>query len=264
MSAKSATTRRSGSRRQNQRQSELVLINNNVTAIKEGPTQKHWTKHDLKIVRPLTENQHDMFRQYFQGDNIVAFGSAGTGKSFLALYLALCDILDGNKPQERIIIVRSAVTTRELGFMPGSLDEKIALFETPYKDILQELFGRINTYENMKEADLIRFTVTSYIRGITWDNAVIIVDEGQNMTDHEIHSIMTRVGTNSRVVFTGDLAQNDLVSGKRAEKSGMKRLLKVIERMPEFSTVCFTTEDIVRSDFVKSWIVASEQVGPED
>lgn len=240
--------------------SELILINNNARAVEEGPIKKHWTKHDLRTVRPLTENQHDMFRQYFQGDNIVAYGSAGTGKTFICLYLAMCDVLDGNKPQDHIIIVRSAVTTRELGFMPGTLEEKVALFENPYRDILNELFGRFGTYDNMKEANLIRFVTTSYVRGLTWDDAVIIVDEGQNMTDHEIHSIMTRVGNNSRVIFTGDLAQNDLINGKKTEKSGMKRMLKIIEKMDEFSSVCFTTEDIVRSDFVKAWIVASESV----
>jgi phosphate starvation-inducible protein PhoH len=254
MSAK--RSRRQGS----EKQTELILIHNNTRATTEGPTPKHWTKHDLRAVRPLTDTQHDMFRQYFQGDNIVAYGSAGTGKTFLGLYLAMCDVLDGNKPQDHVIIVRSAVTTRELGFMPGTLEEKTSLFEMPYRDIIGELFGRFGTYDNMKDANLIRFLTTSYVRGLTWDNAVIVVDEGQNMTDHEIHSIMTRVGNNSRVVFTGDLAQNDLVNGKRSEKTGMKRLLKIIEKMDEFSSVCFGTNDIVRSDFVKSWIVACESV----
>lgn len=245
------------SRRQAAIKSELILINNNLKAIEEGPAKKRWTKHDLKAVRPLTQNQHEMFRQYFQGDNIVAYGSSGTGKTYLALYLAMCDVLDGNKPQDHIIIVRSAVTTRDLGYMPGTLEEKVALFENPYRDILNDLFGKFGTYDSMKEQNIIRFVTTSYIRGLTWDNAIIIVDEGQNMTDHEIHSIMTRVGHNSRVIFTGDLAQNDLNS-KTKEKTGMKRLLKIIEKMKEFSSICFTIDDIVRSDFVKSWIIASE------
>ena len=249
------------SRRQTAK-AELILINNNVEAIKEGPTKKHWTKHDIKTIRPLTSNQHNMFRQYFQGDNIVAYGSAGTGKTFLALYLALSDIIDGNKSQDHIVIVRSAVATRDLGFMPGTLEEKVSLFENPYRDVLSELFGRLNTYDNMKEAGLIRFVTTSYVRGLTWDNAIIVVDEGQNMTSHEIHSIMTRVGNNSRIIFTGDLAQNDLVT-KRSENSGMKRMLKITEQMKEFSSVCFTTDDIVRSEFVKSWIVACESVKDE-
>jgi phosphate starvation-inducible protein PhoH len=247
-------------RRQSNRSSELILINNNIKAVEEGPVRKHWTKHDIKTIRPLTANQHNMFSQYFKGDNLVAYGSAGTGKTFLALYLALCDVLDGNKPQDHVIIVRSAVTTRELGFMPGTLEEKVSLFENPYRDILNELFGRFGTYDNMKEANLIRFVTTSYVRGVTWDDALVVIDEGQNMTSHEIHSIMTRIGNNSRVIFTGDLAQNDLTNGKRAESSGMKRMLKIAEKMKEFSSVYFTVDDIVRSEFVKSWIIASESV----
>lgn len=253
------------SRRQSsERHSELVLMHHNVKAIEEGPTRKHWTKHDIRSVRPLTDNQHEMFQQYFQGDNLVAYGSSGTGKTFLALYLAMCDVLDGNKPQDHVMIVRSAVTTRDLGFLPGTLEEKVALFEMPYRDIMSELFGRVNTYDNMKEANLVRFLTTSYIRGVTWDNAIIIVDEGQNMTEHEINSVMTRVGNNSRIIFTGDLLQDDLGSGKRSEKTGMKRLLKVIKKMDEFSSVGFTTKDIVRSEFVKSWIIANEMVSSDD
>ena len=250
-------------RRSSSKDTDVILLNN-LKAVEEGPTKKHWSKHDLRSVRPLTENQHSMFTQYFQGDNLVAYGSAGSGKTFLALYLAACDILDGNKPQDHIIIVRSAVPSRELGFMPGTLEEKISLYEMPYRDILSELFGRFGTYDNMKEANLVRFLTTSYIRGITWDDAIVIVDEGQNMTEHEINSIMTRIGHNSRIIFTGDLAQNDLINGKRTEKTGMKRLLKVIENMSEFSSVCFTTKDIVRSEFVKSWIIANEILGETD
>jgi phosphate starvation-inducible protein PhoH len=251
-------TRRHGT----DRQTELYLVNN-VKAIEEGPSRKHWTKHDICSVRPLTETQHDMFQQYFQGDSMVVYGSAGTGKTFLALYLAMCDVLDGTKPQDHIIIVRSAVTTRDLGFMPGSLEEKVALFEMPYRDIMAELFGRPGTYDNMKDANLIQFITTSYVRGLTWDNAIIVIDEGQNMTDHEIHSIMTRVGNNSRIMFTGDLAQNDLINGKRGDKTGMKRMLRIVEKMSEFSSICFSTQDIVRSEFVKSWIIASEKVEDE-
>ena len=240
-----------------------VLMMNNTRAIEEGPSKKHWSKHDLKSIRPLTDNQHNMFMQYFQGDSIIAYGSAGTGKTYIALYLAMCDILDGNKPQDRIIIVRSAVPTRELGYMPGTLDEKVSLYEVPYRDILSDLFGRANTYDGMKDAGLIQFITTSYIRGLTWDNAIIVIDEGQNMTEHEIHSVMTRIGQNTRIIFTGDLSQSDLINGKRSEKTGMKQMLRVIERMKEFSAVCFTVDDIVRSSFVKSWLVACESLESE-
>lgn len=240
-----------------------VILMNNVRAMEEGPTKKRWSKHDLKSVRPLTNNQHDLFQQYFQGDNIVVYGSAGTGKTYLSVFLAMCDVLDGNKPQDHVIIVRSVVTTRDIGFLPGTVEEKVSLFETPYKDILADLCGRTNTYDNMKDVGLIKFIPTSYIRGLTWDNAVVIIEEGQNMTSHEIHSVMTRIGKDTRVLFTGDLGQNDLEHGKKSEKTGMKRLLKVTEQMKEFSSVCFTADDIVRSDFVKSWIIANESI-PEE
>lgn len=244
--------------RQNEELADIYLINNNKRAIAEGPNKKTWSKLDLKSIKPLTDNQHNMFAQYFQGDQLVSYGSAGTGKTYLAFYLAMCDVLDGNRPQNHVVIVRSAVATRDLGHMPGSLEEKTSLFETPYRDILADLFGRVSTYDNMKEANLVRFVTTSYIRGLTWDNAVIIVDEAQNLTWHEINSVMTRVGDNSRVVFTGDLLQTDL-NKRTSEKTGMQRLIATTDMMQQFSSVQFTSADIVRSDLVKAWIVASEQ-----
>jgi phosphate starvation-inducible PhoH-like protein len=170
----------------------------------------------------------------------------------------MCDILDGSLPQKQLVVVRSAVATRDLGFMPGTLEEKTSLFEIPYRDILADLFGRPATYDNMKEAGLIRFVTTSYIRGLTWDNSIIIVDEAQNLTWHEINSVMTRIGENSRIVFTGDLIQTDL-NKKTSEKTGMQRLLATASKMSQFSTVQFTSDDIVRSELVKDWIIASEQ-----
>ncbi len=244
--------------RQTEEQADIYLINNNKKAMVEGPNKKTWSKFDLKSIKPLTDNQHNMFAQYFQDDQLVAFGSAGTGKSYLAFYLAMCDVLDGNRPQTHIVIVRSAVATRDLGYMPGTLEEKTSLFEIPYRDILADLFGRYSTYDNMKEAGLIRFVTTSYIRGLTWDNAVIIVDEAQNLTWHEINSVMTRIGDNSRVIFTGDMLQTDL-NKRTTEKTGMQRLIATASKMPQFSSVQFTSADIVRSELVKAWIVASEQ-----
>lgn len=238
---------------------DLYLIENNRRAAAEGPAiKKTWTKHDLRHIEPLTDSQRDMFQQYLQGDQLVALGSAGTGKSYLAFFLAIRDVLERTQPQDHIIVVRSAVATRDLGFMPGTLEEKTALFEVPYKDILADLFGRASTYENMKDAGKIKFMTTSYIRGLTWDNAIIIVDECQNMTWHEINSIMTRIGENSRIVFTGDLVQTDL-NKRSQERTGMQRLLETIKHMEQFSSVQFTPKDIVRSNLVKSWIIAAEQ-----
>jgi len=244
----------------NGRQAELETISlalvQNGRAMEEGSKRKHWSKHDVKAVKPLTPTQEDMFHAWYDDKHICAHGSAGTGKTFLALYLAIHEIL--GKHQNKIIIVRSAVPTREVGYLPGTLEEKTALYELPYHDIMYELIGRNSTYHDMKEAGLIEFMTTSFIRGLTWDNAIVIVDEGENMTFHEIDSIMTRIGKNTRIIFTGDIKQSDL-DGKKNGVSGMRHALNVFDRMTEFESVQFTKHDIVRSQFVKSWIVASEE-----
>lgn len=232
----------------------------NGAAIAEGPRRKKWTLHDLKTIKPLTVAQEEMFHDWFAGQNIIAAGSAGTGKTFIALYLALNEILHSEAPQKRIVIVRSAVPTREVGFIPGTLEEKIALYELPYHEIFHQLLGRYSSYEDMKRAGFVEFITTSYIRGLTWDNSIVIVDEGQNMNWHEVNSVMTRVGENTRIIFTGDLPQSDLIKSSR-DSTGMSRLVKVAREMPKsFTVVTFTPHDIVRSEFVKQWIVASENV----
>jgi len=235
-----------------------LALSLNGKAQEEGPRRKHWNQHDLKTIKPLTDSQEDLFHSWYNNKNICAYGSAGTGKTFLALYLALSEVL--KRQQSRIIIVRSAVPTRDVGFLPGTLEEKTALYELPYHDILAELVGRNSTYADMKEAGLIEFVSTSFIRGLTWDNAVIVIDEGENMTFHEIDSIMTRVGENTRIIFTGDLKQTDL-DGKKGNTSGMGDALRVFDKMEQFDSIAFNKYDIVRSDFVKSWIIASEQEG---
>lgn len=235
---------------------ELQLIENG-RAMDQGPQKKKkWTKHDVRAIKPLTTTQEDMFHAFYQGQHICAHGSAGTGKTFLALYLAINEIIEQGAGASRIIIVRSPVQLREIGHMPGDLEEKISFFETPYKDIMADLFGRTSTYDNMKEAGIIEFMPTTFIRGLTWDNAIVVVDEGQNMSFHEINSIMTRLGENSRIIFTGDLPQSDLT--RRNDISGMAQFMRIAENMRDFSDVGFTKHDIVRSNFVKQWIIASE------
>jgi len=237
---------------------ELQLVENG-RAMSEGPQRKKkWTKHDIKSIHPLTPAQEEMFHSFFQGQHICAHGSAGTGKTFLALWLALNEVVEQNGSGQ-IVIVRSPVQLREIGHMPGDLDEKLSFFETPYKDILAELCGRFSTYDDMKDAGLVRFMSTTFIRGLTWDNSIVIIDEGQNMTFHEINSVMTRLGQNSRVIFTGDHAQSDL-NAKRNEESGMAKMMKVVDDMESFDSIQFTKEDIVRGDFVKEWIIATEEV----
>lgn len=219
--------------------------------------KKSWTLHDVKYVQPLTNAQEEMFESFIEGNHVVAYGTAGTGKTFIGLYLAVNEILSKESPCKDIVIIRSAVQTREIGHMPGTLEEKISVFEAPYRDILYEIVGRASTYDDMKQAGLIRFLSTSFLRGITWSNSVIIVDEGQNLTFHEIHSIMTRLGENSVLIFLGDVAQDDLIT-KRNDFSGMERMLRVCANMENISLVRFTRDDIVRSDFVREWIIAAE------
>lgn len=235
-----------------------MALSLNGKAIEEGPKRKTWSMHDLKTVHPLTSNQEDMFHAWFNGNHVCAHGSAGTGKTFLAFYLGLTEVLA--QRQNRIVLVRSAVPTREIGYLPGDLEEKVAQYELPYHDILWELVGRPNSYKDMKDNGLIEFQTTSFLRGLTWDNAVVIVEEGQNMTFHEIDSIMTRVGENSRIIFTGDTRQTDLDGSKRLGSEGMTHAMKVFENMEKYSCIEFTKHDIVRSEFVKSWIMACEDV----
>lgn len=232
------------------------LSSNGIIHNEEVPKRKKWSVHDLKSVKPLTSTQEEMIRAFLNGQNICAYGSAGTGKSYVAVYLALNEVLSPNTKQDHIIIVRSVVPTRELGYLPGTLEEKIALYENPYHDIFAEIVGRNSTYKDMKDVKLVNFVTTSFIRGLTWNNAVVVIDEFQNMTIHEIHSVMTRIGINTSVILTGDTQQSDLHHKSNGQGSGMQQMLKVIDKMHEFEKIQFTTDDIIRSSFVKSWIIA--------
>lgn len=246
-------------KRRNGRKAELEYLEMalclNGSAQKEEPKRKHWNKHDLKTIKPLTPTQEDLFHAWYNGYNICAHGSAGTGKTFLATYLALQEIL--SQRQSRIHIVRSAVATRDVGFLPGTLEEKIMQFEAPYHDILWELVGRQSTYQDMKERGLIEFHSTSFLRGLTWDNCIVIVDEAENLTMHEFDNVMTRLGKNTRVIITGDTRQTDLDGSKRMGKEGMSQAMKIFDQMEEFECINFSEHDIVRGDLVKSWIIAS-------
>lgn len=234
-------------------------VSENNKAMIEGPRRKHWTIHDLRSIRPLTPAQEDMFRSFFDGKQICAYGSAGTGKSYIAVWLALNELLRENAKQNRLIIVRSAVPTREQGFLPGTQEEKEMPYERPYRDIFADIVGKTTTYDDMKAAGLVEFTTTSNIRGITWNNAIVITDEVQNMNFQEINSVMTRIGKGTRVITLGDIAQNDL-NKRKNDETGMNRFLAVAQMMGEFEMVLFQKHDIVRSNFCKSWIIACEEV----
>ena len=231
-----------------------------VKARQEGPTRKTWSLHDLKFIRPKTTAQSDMFEHWAQGLNVVAHGSPGTGKTFLAVYLALRELLQPNSQYEKIVVIRSTVPTRDMGFLPGSLEEKMAVYEQPYKDIFDELIHYHNTYRHMKEAGKVEFMSTSFMRGTTFRDTLVILDEFQSANFLELHTVVTRMGEGSRLILCGDLKQSDLTHSKH-DKSGFSDFMRVAERHSAFALVPFTHNDIVRSAFVKKWIIACEEIG---
>jgi phosphate starvation-inducible protein PhoH len=214
---------------------------------------------DIDKIQPLTDNQARFFDAYQRGDYFIMLnGSAGTGKSFIAVYKALEEVLDKTNPFNRVVIVRSAVQGRDMGFTPGSAEDKMSLYEQPYVQICQTLFNRHDAYELLKEQRKIEFISTSFLRGCTWDDAIIIVDEMQNLSWVEISTAMTRVGYRSKIVFCGDYRQTDL-NRKSNDRSGLQKFHEVAKTMPSFTNIEFTTDDIVRSSLVKEFLVAVEQ-----
>lgn len=213
-------------------------------------------KPTLKPVKPITINQSKIFKAFSGGKHLLIHGYAGTGKSFLAIYLALRAIEEGQ--YKKLIIIRSTVPSRTQGFLPGTEEEKAAVYESPYRSIVDDLYGRSGSYNRMKEAKVIEFMSTSFLRGNTLDNAVILIDEVQNLNDGEANTVMTRPGENVRVVICGDFRQNDLATKK--DESCIQPLLKTIGKMGSFHSVEMQIDDIVRSDFVREWIIAREHL----
>jgi len=205
------------------------------------------------------------FDAYKQGKNLFAYGCAGTGKTFIALYLALKEVLNTITPYEKIYIVRSLVATREIGFLPGDHEDKSSLYQIPYKNMVKYMFEMSSDaefdmlYGGLKSQETISFWSTSFIRGTTLDNAIIIVDECQNLNFHELDSIITRVGENCKILFCGDATQTDLV--RQNEKNGIIDFTKILHAMPEFECIEFGVDDIVRSGLVKSYITAKMSLG---
>ena len=219
----------------------------------------------IKKIEPLTENQESFFELYKKDQNLVAYGCAGTGKTFITLYNALKEVLDPRTPYEKIYIVRSLVATREIGFLPGDHEDKSSLYQIPYKNMVKYMFEMPDDaafemlYSNLKTQGTISFWSTSFIRGTTFDNAIIIVDEFQNLNFHELDSIITRIGLDSKIMFCGDATQSDLV--KTSERTGIMDFMRILQNMPSFDTIEFGAEDICRSGLVKEYITAKLQLG---
>ena len=212
----------------------------------------------LKHIEPLTENQRLTFEKYHDGKNLLLHGIAGTGKSFLSIYLSLQSILSDGSRYKKLVIDRSVVPTRDMGFLPGNNKEKTKVYEAPYLAIFSELFERGDAYEYLKSKNLVDFVSTSFIRGITINDAIIVVDEVANMTLHELDSVITRVGKNCKILFCGDFRQSDFT--KEHERNGLVDFMRILNRMKSFEHIDFTEQDIVRSAMVKEYIIAKDKL----
>ena len=232
---------------------------------KQAKRKKPLSSEYLVDIEPLTDNQKRLFDSYADGKHIVAYGCAGTGKTFITLYNALVDVLDERTPYEKIYLVRSLVPTREIGFLPGSHDDKADIYQIPYKNMVKYMFQMPSDadfemlYGNLKSQETIRFWSTSFIRGVTLDNCIIIVDEFANLNFHELDSIITRVGENTKICFCGDATQSDLI--KTNERNGIVDFMTVLRKMTSFDIIEFGIDDIVRSGTVREYLIAKTDAG---
>ena len=233
--------------------------------VKQMKRKKPINADMMRDIEPLTDNQKTLFEAYAKDQNLVAYGVAGTGKTFITLYNALKDVLNPDTPYEKVYIVRSLVATREIGFLPGDHDDKSYLYQIPYKHMVKYMFEMPSEadfnmlYGNLKAQDTIDFWSTSFIRGTTFDKTIVIVDEFQNLNYHELDSIMTRVGAQSKIMFCGDASQSDLI--KTNERNGIIDFMQILRIMSSVDVIEFGVEDIVRSGLVKEYILAKLEIG---
>jgi len=220
---------------------------------------------ELNDIKPITDNQKEVFEQYKQGQNLFLYGVAGTGKTFVALYNALKDVLDPKSPRERVYIVRSLLPTRDIGFLPGDEEDKSYLYQVPYQNMVRFMFKQPDErsfdqlYNNLRNQGTIDFLSTSFLRGVTIDNGVIIVDECQNLNFHELDTIITRVGQDTRIVFAGDIQQTDLT--KTNDRNGILDFVNIMQEMKEIDCIEFGIPDIVRSGLLKSYLINKIKLG---
>ena len=219
----------------------------------------------LSVIEPLTDNQKKVFDAYKEGKNLVLHGAAGTGKTFISLYLAMQDVLDPSTPYDKVYMVRSLVPTREIGFLPGDHEDKSNLYQIPYKNMVKYMFKMPDDssfemlYDNLRAQQTVSFWSTSFIRGVTLDKCVIIVDEFSNLNFHELDSMITRIGDDSKIMFCGDITQTDLT--RENDKNGISDFIKILQNMEDFSCIEFGIDDIVRSGLVKSYLIAKYNLG---
>lgn len=218
---------------------------------------------DIKELKPLTDTQYDFFEAWEddQATGYVLYGSAGVGKTFLAAYHALIDVLDPQKTEyKKLIIIRSSVQGRDQGHLPGDEETKMAAFEAPYHSIFAKLTGKADAYEKLKDMGKVEFMSSSFMRGDTFDNCIVVVDECQNFSWQELNTVSTRIGKSAKIIFCGDGKQDDL-HYKKNDTSGFGDFISVTRQISEFRNFKFTSDDIVRSSFVKQWVMACEKLG---
>jgi len=227
--------------------------------------QKEITFNQLTNIKPVTDSQKVVFDSWKQGQNQFLYGCAGTGKTFISLYLALSEVLKNETPYDKVIMVRSLIPTREIGFLPGDEEDKSALYQVPYSNMMQFMFEQPNEqafsmlYDRIKQQGSFYFLSTSFLRGLTFDNSIIIVDECQNLNFHELDTIVTRVGQDSKIIFCGDFGQSDL--SKLNERNGLMDFLQILHEMEEFNCIEFNIGDIVRSGFVRNYLIQKTKLG---
>ena len=232
---------------------------------KQMKRKKPLSSEYLVDIEPITDNQKVLYESYKSDKHLIAYGAAGTGKTFITLYNALRDVLDPKTPYERIYIVRSLVSTREIGFLPGDHEDKSSYYQIPYKHMVKYMFQMPSDadfemlYGNLKAQETIKFWSTSFLRGTTLDDSIIIVDEFQNLNFHELDSIITRIGQNSKIMFCGDASQSDLT--KTNDRNGIMDFMNILRKMPSFDIIEFGVDDIVRSGLVKEYIIAKIDSG---
>lgn len=231
---------------------------NNVSAVLTTVKPTKLRAEHMVTIEPITANQSKVFKNFKGNNHMVLSGSAGSGKTFLSIYLAMEAVLDKNSPYDKLVIVRSVVPTRDIGFLPGTKEEKEMAYVLPYIAIAHELFGEKLAYEKLVAQGNLEFITTSYIRGVTIRNAIVLVDEMQNLNFHELDSVITRIGDNCRIIFAGDYYQSDFE--KKNDKEGILKFLNILDNMKKFEHVEFTWQDIVRSDLVREYIVTKEML----
>ena len=216
----------------------------------------------LKHLEPLTPAQKTVFQEYNKGKNLLLTGSAGTGKTYISIYLAMKELIESGT-KRKLHIIRSAQSSKDLGFLPGNIKEKTKIYEAPYIGIFADLFNRGDAYEYLKQKGIVEFHSTSFLRGLTLDDCIIIVDETQNATFQEADTIISRLGNNTKIIFAGDYKQSDLRNNYAGAttKEEILTFFNILKEMKYFSSIRFTVDDIVRGALVKEYLTVKEQMG---